>query len=465
MNTRYTPLFYACCLALASLFACTSPTPPTDDTPPNLIFLLTDDQRWDALGAMGNPIIPTPQMDRLAADGVLFENAYVTTPICCTSRASFFSGQYARRHGINDFRTSFSSEAWQNCYPLQLKQAGYSLGFVGKFGVGRGEDMPASDFDYWKGIPGQPKYEQTDEAGNYKHLTRILGEQCEEFIGQSTPEQPFCLSVSFKAPHVQDSDPRQFLYDSTYIDLLADVNIPPARQGEDAYFEAFPEFFKEDNEARRRWEMRFSTSDKYQASVKGYYRLIYGVDVVLGKLRETLEEKGLANNTVIVLMGDNGFFLGEKGLAGKWYGYEESVRVPLIIFDPRLPDAQRGQRRKEIALNIDLAPTFLAMAGQSIPATMQGKDLQPVYQGEVNNWRTDFLFEHLFEHPRIPMSEGVVSLKEKYFRYLDPAPSHEEWYDLVEDPYEATNRVGDEQYQEKVVASRMRLEDLIKKNE
>ena len=430
-------------------------------TPPNIIFLLTDDQRWDAMGAMGNSIIQTPEMDKLASEGILFENAYVTTPICCTSRASIFSGQYARRHGINDFKTSFADTSWNNCYPEQLNNAGYYQGFIGKFGVGRGKDMPAESFDFWRGIPGQPQYEHKDENGDYIHLTRILGNQCLEFLDSAAANhQPFCLSVSFKAPHVQDRDPRQFLYDSTYIDLLSDVEIPSPRQAEG--FDQFPDFFTRNNEARSRWDIRFSTPEKYQASVKGYYRLIYGVDEVIGRIRKALASQGQADNTVIILMGDNGFFLGEKGLAGKWYAYEESIRVPLLIYDPRLETEKRGSRLQQIALNIDIAPTLLSLANLTTPQNMQGKDLSQLYTTEeINSWRDAFLFEHEFQHPKIPMSEGIISLNEKYFRYLPPAPNHEEYYDLTMDPTEAQNQINNATYAEAVTRLKNKLEVLI----
>ena len=454
------PLFTYLLVLVSCTYSC-EPTGPSieQEMKPNIIFLLTDDQRWDAMGAMGNPHIVTPEMDKLAAEGVLFKNAYVTTPICCTSRASFLSGQYARRHGINDFKTSFSDSAWQNCYPQQLANVGYYNGFIGKFGVGRGPDMPAQDFDFWRGIPGQPKYEHRDSAGNYIHLTRILGSQCLEFLDSVPNSQPFCLSVSFKAPHVQDNDPRQFLYDSTYIDLLADQTMPAAKLA--GAFDNFPAFFKEDNEARRRWDVRFSTSEKFQASVKGYYRLIYGVDQVIGRIRTALAERGMAENTIIILMGDNGFFLGEKGLAGKWYAYEESIRVPLLIFDPHLPAAERGQKRSEMVLNIDVAPTLLAYAGMSPPGDMQGKDLSKLYKGQNPEWRQDFLFEHEFVHPRIPMSEGVVTLQDKYFRYLPPAPEYEAYQNLTDDPDESQNLIGDELHQPRIEALKTRLEELI----
>ncbi len=412
--------------------------------PPNIIFLLTDDQRWDALGCAGNSIIQTPNIDALADDGAMFSNAFVTTSICCTSRASIFSGQYARRHGIHGFSSPFSTQALNNTYPLLLKQAGYQTGFIGKWGVGN--TMPESSFDYWKGIPGQPKYEQTDSQGNPKHLTSIMGDQAEEFLNMQNNQAPFCLSISFKAPHVQDGDPRQFIYDPQYKDLYKDVTIPEPETADPKYYDSFPEFFKKDNEARRRWDIRFSTPEKYQNSVKGYYRLITGVDKVVERIMNTLKQNNLDQNTIILYTGDNGFYLGEHGLAGKWYGHEESIRVPMIIHDPRLPKSQRGKKHSQMTLNIDIAPTILDYAGLTIPEEMQGKSLKPVVSHKNPEWRTEFFYEHLFNHERIPKSEGVVTHKFKYLRYMEQNPVYEELYDLENDPHEKNNLANNPKY-------------------
>ena len=396
---------------------------------PNIIFLLTDDQRWDALGAMGNEQILTPNLDLLAGQGILFKNAYVTTPICAVSRASFFSGQYARRHGIHGFSTMFSDSTWQDCYPEVMRKAGYQNAFIGKFGVGRPETMPASSFEYWRGIPWQPHYEQTDENGDPIHLTKLLGMQCDTFLRQRDANRPFCLSVSFKAPHVQDTDPRQFIIDSAYADILQDVDIPPPADPD-----AYPAFFADTNEARLRWHMRFSDEEHHERSVKDYYRLIYGVDQVLGDIRKTLRELDIENETIIIFTSDNGFFLGEKGLAGKWYAYEPSIRIPMIIYDP---DAT-PQIREEMVLNIDIAPTMLTLAGITPPDVMQGRTLTDLYRDEKTNaWRDEFLFEHLFKHSRIPQSEGIIRQDSKYVRY--PDLGYTEVYDLKNDPREMQN--------------------------
>ena len=152
------------------------------------------------MSCAGNPVIRTPNMDALAAGGVRFSNAFVTTSICAVSRASVFSGQYARRHGIHNFAGTFSESAWNQTYPAQLKQLGYRTGFIGKFGVGPAKSFPVETFDYWKGIAGQPIYEQKDEQGRYKHLTQIMGEQSIEFLEGCSADRPFCLVGQLQGP-------------------------------------------------------------------------------------------------------------------------------------------------------------------------------------------------------------------------------------------------------------------------
>ena len=429
---------------------------------PNIVFLLTDDQPRDSLGCI-NPMLKTPHIDAMAADGVLFSNAYVTTSICCTSRASILIGQYARRHGIHDFHAQFTPEQLALTYPMQMRQAGYRVGFVGKYGVGQ-QGLPENEYDFWTGWPGQNHYEgHTDAEGNPIHLTAKLGTESLEFLDGCTPEQPFCLSVSFKAPHAQDGDPRQFIYDPAYEDIYKDTVFPPPDRGTEEDWQRFPEFFKQDNEARRRWKKRFSTPEKYQEMVRNYHRLIYGVDVQVGRIRRKLTEMGLADNTIVIFASDNGFYLGEHGLAGKWYPHEESIRIPLVIYDPRLPRRRRGKRCEQMALNIDFAPTMLAAAGIAIPDKMQGKDLTPLMTGRSVDWREDFLYEHLFEFDRIPKTEGVVGKRYKYVRWITETPVYEELYDLKVDPGETLNFAGDPCYSDTLTNMRNRFERLLAK--
>lgn len=426
--------FGACSAPLATLGAAA-------EQRPNIVLLVTDDQRWDTLGAMGNPIIQTPHLDRLAREGVIFVNNFVTTSICMVSRASMFLGQYLSTHGINEFNSQLSPEAFRRSYPGQFRAAGYRMGFIGKWGLDR-KPLPEDQFDYWRGFAGQGNY--FPEGPNGPHSTALMGRQAVEFLRQFAGRQPFFLQVSFKAPHVQDEDPRQFLYDPADAALYRDVTIPPPRTADTRFLSALPiEVHR--SEGRRRWAIRFSTPELYQESVRSYYRLITGVDRVVGDIRRTLAELGLDRNTVIVFTSDNGFYLGEHGLAGKWLMHEPSIRTPMIIYDPRLPAKARGLRRREIALNIDLGPTLLQLAGLSVPRSMQGRSLAPLLDPAARPpWRKDFFYEHTFTaRGWIPRVEGVRGERWKYTRYLDTDPPFEELYDLESDPHEENNRARD----------------------
>jgi arylsulfatase A-like enzyme len=417
------------------------------EEPPNIIFLLTDDQRWDTMGCMGNEIIQTPNMDRLAAEGTLFTNNFITTSICAPSRVSILTGQYQRRHGIDDFSKEFSPDAWQQTYPMLLRNNGYHTGFVGKFGIQNNSPLPEDDFDFFWGFSGQGQYFH-QVNGERRHLTSIMGDHIEEFLGGAPPEKPFCLSVSFKAPHVLDNDPDPFQYDPELEDLYADVTIPqPATAGE-KYFDMLPEFIQ-NSENRTRWKNRFATEEMYQRSVKGYYRLITGVDRAIGRIFDQLESAGQSENTVIILTGDNGFFLNEHSLAGKWLMYEESIRTPMVIRDPRLPSELQGAERSEMTLNIDVAPTILGLAGLEKPENNQGMDLSPLCGGESPEWRQSWFYEHHFRYGgRIPPSEGIRTDEWKYVRYIDQDPVYEQLFNLKDDPHEIENLAADPAHQQ-----------------
>ena len=431
------------------------------ETPPNIIFLLTDDQRFDAMGYIGNSYIRTPNIDRLAEHGIIFRNAYVTTSISCVSRASLLTGQYASRHGINDFNTDFSDVALMKTYPLMLKnQAGYKIGFIGKYGVGL-EKQPAEMYDYWgceKAI--QPKYENYDSTGKMTHYTDIVNSRIEDFLSKYGGEAPFCLSVSFKAPHVEDSNPRQFIYNERYSEYYRDLDYPRPESGGDEFWKLFPEKFRFNNEARRRWQIRFETDSLFRESVRGYYRLIQGVDDVVGNLTRRLDELGIGENTIIIMMGDNGFFLGEHGLAGKWFPYEESVRVPLFIYNPLEKEENKGRRIESIALNIDIAPTILEFAGLKKDPGMQGEPLQNTWKKDDPEWRNRFFYEHRFDHPGLPKSEAVIGPDYKYIHYYELPDSSREFYDLRNDTGEIRNLINSSDYHSQIKEYELMLDSL-----
>ncbi len=402
---------------------------------PNIVFLLSDDQRWDSLGCMGNPIVRTPHIDSLSEQGVLFRNHFVTTSICMTSRASILTGLYASAHRVNDFSTALTPAQQALTYPELMRSAGYQVGFIGKYGVG--DKMPSDRFDYWNGFPGQGRYFPKGEDG--PHLTAMMGDQAVEFFDRAPGNRPFCLSVSFKAPHVQDEAPLQFLHSRETAGLYRDVEIPVPETADPRYISMLP-IEVQRSEGRRRWAVRFGTPALYQESVRAYYRLITEVDAVVGRIMQHLKRTGRDRNTVIVYSSDNGFYLAEHGLAGKWMMHEESIRTPMIVCDPRLSNSSKGRAVTEMTLNIDIAPTLLGLAGVKTPPSVQGRDVGALMEGTPADWRREWFYEHHFSNGGwIPQTEGLRTEKWKYTRYIDTRPEWEELFDLANDPKEKAN--------------------------
>lgn len=432
---------------------------------PNIIFLLADDLRYDAMGYTGNSLAITPNLDALAARGTNFKNAYVTSSICAISRASILTGQYARRHGVTTFDKDLPMTAFQLTYPGLLRHHGYYTGFIGKYGVGK--NLPSTAFDYWKGYTGHGSYFVRDGSGNLVHETVMMGRQAKEFLEQRDPSKPFCLSISFKAPHSEDgmTENNGFRPDPFFNNWYTGVEFPYPATFADSFYYKFPTAWRrnvssKENEARVRWNKRF-TPQKFQFTSQAIYRLVSGLDKMVGELREFLRWKDLDQNTILVFTSDNGFYMGEHGLEGKWYGHEESIRVPLIIYNPQMPQQQKVV--EELTLNIDFAPTILSWADVEVPQQMQGKRLQPLLSGNASQWRDEFFYEHLFESGSfyIPKTVGLVTPSWKYMRYYNGNNSakgvvYEELFDVASDPYEQKNLA-------KVAAQKSRLETFKKK--
>lgn len=425
------PFLVAICLMLGTAGAA---------PPPNLLFLLADDLRWDALSHSGKFPLQTRNLDTLSREGTRFTKSFVSTAICCVSRASLLSGQSLRKHGIGDFAKPFDPEQWEKCYPALLKKAGYRLGFIGKFGLGDKNHAPRETFDYWRGFAGQGNYHFLPD----QHLTSVMGDQALAFWAESPPSLPWCLSVSFKAPHAQDGAKQEFPPDERDERLLEDWNPSRPRTAADEFFRALPAFAQDPAlEGRMRWQRRFDTEQKFRATTRDYLRLVAGIDREVGRMMAALERKGSLQNTVVIFTSDNGFFLGERGMADKWLPYEESIRVPLLVRDFRRPPGHNAPEVSAMALNEDIAPTLLDYASLPAPEGMSGRSLRPwVEKSPPRTWREDFFYEHNTLPKQIPPTSAVRSERWKYLRWEAPNPLVEELYDLQSDPEETRNLIA-----------------------
>lgn len=431
------------------------------DKSPNIIFFLTDDQRNDFLGCAGHPILQTPNIDRLAADGVRFENMFVTTSICAASRATLFSGLYERTHRYTFGTPPMNTAHTASSYPVLLRQAGYRTGFVGKFGVGVARGEQQKMFDFYKPLNRNPYFKKQPD-GSLRHLTEIAGDKAIEFLESCDDSQPFCLSVSFNASHAEDSDKKDhYPWPKAMDGLYDDQTMPPPKLADPAVYESQPDFLKKSLN-RERYFWRWDTPEKYQKNTRAYFRMISGLDNVIGRVLARLDELGRADNTVVIYAADNGYYQASRGFAGKWSHYEESLRVPLIIFDPRAEKQRRGKTVDAMVLNVDIPATMLAYAGVKIPESYQGRSLKPLVDGAtVKDWRTDFFCEHLMDvGARIPKWEGVRDQRYVYARYFEQEPVYEFLHDLDADPDQLQNFVNDPMYADVLERMRSRCDEL-----
>lgn len=423
----------------------------------NILFLLADDWRYDTLGCAGNPVVKTPQLDALAADGFRFTRACVTTSICGVSRASLLTGQWMSRHGNPDFK--MFTTPWAETFPGLLRRDGYYVGHVGKWHNGT---FPKEQFDLGRGYSGKHWIKQPN--GELIHVTQKNENDALEFLRDRPKDRPFCLSVAFFAAHAEDNNPKQYLPQPQSMSLYSDVTIPIPPTANPESLRRLPPFLQAPaNEGRKRWTWRFDTPEKYQEMMKNYYRLCTEVDTTCGRVLAELKAQGALDNTLIIFTGDNGYFHGDRQLADKWYPYEESIRVPLIVRDPRMPSSQRGKTNDDFVLNVDVAPTILGAAQVPAPATMQGRDFSPLYRETAKPtpaWRDEFFYEHaiITSKERIPASEALVRRDTKYLLY--PDYNYEELFDLKSDPLEQKNLIADPAHKEQLAEIRARFKEL-----
>jgi arylsulfatase A-like enzyme len=410
---------------------------------PNLLVLFTDDQRMDTLGCYNTACpIETPNLDRLAEQGVRFTNGFVTTPICSVSRACLITGRYESNHGMHRFHEELRDEVFEHTYPVYLKKAGYFVGNFGKFGIGISNGQKKW-FDVFDGQASQgPPFR--DYKGKKVHDAEWLTLKTIEFLDQVPEGQPFCLQLNYKEPHFSSEPAPEDL------GALKDHVFPRSPMDTREQFERLPELVRT-GFSRACYDDFFGKNGNHRY-LSDYFEKIMSVERSVGKIMGLLEDRGLADNTVIIFLSDHGTHFGEKQIGGKWTPYEESLRIPFIVYDPR-PGAQKGAVSDKMVLNTDVAPTLLDLAGVEVPDVMDGRSLVPLVTSASSlvpgAWRTEFFFEH-FHTPapprQIARNEGVRSEGFKYLRWTDLGEVIEEFYDLKNDPAESRNLISSPEY-------------------
>ena len=414
---------------------------------PNIVFLLSDDLAYDSAARASELSVATPALDRLAAEGVTFKNAFVTTSVCCPARLSFLTGRYARGHGV---LTNIASGGRIKTFANHLKKAGYDTGYFGKWHLRiAGNTQPG--FQATAVYEGQGKYDDcaflvdgvpTPTQG---WVDDVATDFALEFL-RAEREKPFLLCLGFKSPHgpYRPADRHDELFAAATIDPPANATARPP----------FPRRveFKELAEAARKhpnsmlvdddWALELDRADFdrwKEDRVKLYLRHVVGVDENVGRVLDALDELDLGANTLVVFASDNGFLLGHHGVFGKRSAYEESMRIALSV---RWPSGFEGGREvDDLVLNVDVAPTLLAAAGAAIPGDVDGASLLPLLSGDSTDWRDHFVYEYFWEPDARPNVSTIYALRtrrHKLVTYLN-RPAWTELFDLERDPFEQTN--------------------------
>ena len=463
---------------------------------PNIVLLLADDQRWDSVGAYGNPhVTHTPNLDRLAAAGTLFENGFVTTSVCGPSRTSILTGKYRRaRTGDDRLAELMTPKNWNETYPALMKEAGYWTGYFGKWDVAgeKGFVQGASMFNFWagdryhgnywheadcvlvtaNGLIGKadaycdcppdnnslPRIGTTGMDGPILHTDEELAPlKFRQFLDSRDTTRPFLFVCSFRSPKnaVSVSFPQK-PYAGYYHGHISGSPVANAKAAE-----AAPPYIKNSLGFK---EGLFDKASVLQDRIRNHHRCVSAMDAGIGAMRAELENRKLAENTVIIYLADNGEMLGDFGSFGKWIAYEGSIRVPYIVYDPRIPPGQRRHISKEMVLNIDVAPTMLDLAKAPIPASMHGRSYVKLLRNSyAGKWREDFFYEHKWTASnRIYPSEGIRTADWKYLRYYDISGNGslvgEQLFKVGTDPFEQDDLIDDPEYASIIEEMRNRVE-------
>lgn len=461
--------FLACCLLL-----CLTLSANAQDRP-NIVVMLCDDIRWNALSCAGHPHLKTPHIDRLAAEGIYFENMFCTTSLCSPSRATILSGLYAHAHGVTNNFTDYPSEL--DSFPRRLQQAGYDTAYIGKWHMGEDSDEPRPGFDYFVTHKGQGKYFDTEFNFHGEgrkvvpgYYTTVVTDMSIDWMNKQrsgNTSKPFMLMIGQKAPHsFYFPEPK---YEHVFDDV--EINYPHSS-------------FKLDDKPK--WiTQRLSTwhgiygpifdwrkefpNDKasgvvdFARMVRAYWGTILSVDDSVGRLVSYLKEIDQLDNTMFVFLGDNGLLEGEHGMVDKRTAHEASTRVPMIIRYPGWTQSSAPVRIAQQVLTTDVAPTILDAAGAAAMTDIHGRSIKPLVSGDTDGWRTEWLYHYNYEK-QFPYTPNVRSVRGDRFKYIryphgDGSPDRHmaELYDMQNDPAESTNLINDPRHQQTVAEMEQRL--------
>ena len=416
-------------------------------TPRNVVFILSDDHRYDAMSFMGHPFARTPQMDAMAKNGVHLKNAFVTTSLCSPSRASILTGLYTFRHRVIDNQRLVP--AGTQFFPQYLQEAGYATGFIGKWHMGADKDDPRPGFDYWVSFKGQGQYyppndhytinvngERVKQDG---YITTLLTKHAVEFLEQQTDrEKPFFLYLSHKAVH------GPFTPEPKYKGALAGVpfTLPESSDLQTDNYANRPRWLLDQRNSWHGMDFPLHTAESMESLYKAYCESLSSVDDSIGAVMNQLKKMGIYDDTLVIYMGDNGYMFGEHGLIDKRVAYETSSRVPMLMQCPNL--IQGGSVVDEVVANIDIAPTVMEAMGLKKPPHMDGESFLPIAQGQEIPWRDYFLYVYYWEpnYPQTPTHFCLRGDKYKYITYYGLWDT-DELFDIQADPTEQHNLIHD----------------------
>lgn len=432
------------------------------ETPQNVVFILSDDHRYDFMGfhEKAPSYIETPAMDRMAREGTHIKNAFVTTSLCSPSRASILTGQYAHKHRVVD--NSSSIPEGTRFFNEDVQEQGYKTAYIGKWHMGEVDDNPMPGWDHWVSFRGQGTYTNPTlnvdgERDDYEgYTTDILTDYAVDWLEEQSQneDEPFFLYLSHKAVHAE-FDPAE-RHEGYYENI--EIEYPETMDNTERNYRTKPDWVKEQRYSWHGVDYMYHGDFNFDEFYRNYIETLLALDESVGRVLKYLEESGLAENTLVIYMGDNGFLHGEHGLIDKRQAYEESMRVPMLAWAPGY--IEPGTEIEELVRNIDIAPTLLELTGSQTDLDMDGLSFLPVFSGGELEGDREFLYEYYWEaaFPHTPTTFSLRGDRYKYIWY------HGVWdlnelYDLQEDPQEQYNLIEVPQYQYLSSEMRNRLFD------